>query len=56
LLLGLFVSLDLLVFQVRPLDTLGIVGFPLIGLVLGLIIAFAAPFGRRKGSAPSEPQ
>lgn len=57
LLLGLLVSLDLLVFEVRALDTIGIVVIPLAGLVLGLILGLTAPFGRRKGaSAPPATQ
>lgn len=55
LLLGLLVSLDLLVFEVRPLDTIGIVVIPLAGLVLGLILGVTALFGRRKGASSAPP-
>lgn len=48
LLLGVAVALDLLVLKVRPLDTLGIIGLPAIGLMLGLVFGLVAPFGKRK--------
>lgn len=51
---GLFLALTLQQFAIRPLDTLSVVGLPLLGLVLGLVIARAAPFGGRRGDAGSD--
>ena len=50
-LFGVFLALDLSMFNVRPLDTFGVVGLPLIGLAVGLAIGLIAPFGRRPASA-----
>jgi hypothetical protein len=52
MLLGIFVSLDLLMFNVRPLDTFSTVWLPLIGLALGLIIGLTGPFGKKSGAVP----
>jgi uncharacterized YccA/Bax inhibitor family protein len=54
LFLGIFVALDLLMFNVRPLDTLSVVVLPLVGLVLGIVIGLAAPFGK-KAPPPTGP-
>lgn len=52
LLLGIFVAVDLQQFGIRPLDNLSVIGLPLIGLVLGLVVAYFTPFGgRSSGSA-----
>lgn len=45
LLLGVFVAVELQQFGLRPLDTFSVVGMPLIGVVLGLVMAGVAPFG-----------
>lgn len=45
LFLGLFVALLLQQFGIRPLDNLSVIGLPILGLVLGLGMAAAAPFG-----------
>ncbi len=55
LLLGLFVAVDLQQFGIRPLDNLSVIGFPLVGLIVGLLVAAAAPFGT-KASAGSTGQ
>lgn len=51
--LGLFLGLDLLFFGVVPLDSAVITVAPVLGLVLGLVLAFAAPFGRTKAATTS---
>lgn len=51
---GLFLALTLQQFAIRPLDTLSVVGLPLLGLVLGLLLARAAPFGGRSRDAGSD--
>lgn len=53
---GLLAALDLMMFEVRPIDTLA-TAFPLIGLAVGIAGAYWAPFGKRDrdpqaGSAP----
>jgi hypothetical protein len=48
LFLGLFVAIDLMTFKVRPLDNFSVIGLPLIGLALGLLLGIAHPF-RRSG-------
>lgn len=45
LLLGLFIAIDLQQFGVWPLDTWTAYGMPVLGLVLGLVLARVAPFG-----------
>jgi hypothetical protein len=52
---GLFVAIDLQQFGVRPLDTFAVFGFPAVGLVLGLALAWWAPFARRKPKPGPEP-
>jgi len=44
---GLFLAVMLQQFGVLPLDTLSVVGLPVVGIVLGLILAATAPFGRK---------
>jgi hypothetical protein len=51
LFLGIFVAVDLQQFGIRPLDNLSVIGLPLIGLVLGLVVAYFAPLGGSSGSA-----
>jgi hypothetical protein len=52
LIFGLMVGLDLTMFKVRALDAMTLIGLPVIGLALGIVIGVKAPFGK-KGSAPS---
>ena len=47
LLFGLFLALVLQQFGIMPLSTLSVVGFPIIGIVLGLGMAAWAPFGNK---------
>lgn len=47
LLFGLFLALVLQQFGILPLSTLSVVGFPIIGIVLGLGMAAWAPFGNK---------
>lgn len=51
LFLGIFVAIDLQQFGIRPLDNLSVIGLPLMGLVLGLVVAYFAPLGGSSGSA-----
>ncbi len=44
---GLFLALLLQQFGIRPLDNLSVIGLPILGIVLGLIMASVAPFGSR---------
>lgn len=44
---GLFLALTLQQFGVRPLDSLSLFGLPAVGVVLGLVLAGWAPFGRK---------
>lgn len=48
LLFGLFVAVDLQQFGIRPLDTVSFYGLPAIGIVLGIVLALWAPFGRKR--------
>ncbi len=43
---GLFLALTLQQYAVYPLNTLSLIGFPLIGIALGLVLAYWAPFSR----------
>jgi hypothetical protein len=47
LLFGLFLALTLQQFGIMPLTTLSLIGFPIIGIVIGLGLAAAAPFGNK---------
>jgi len=55
LLFGVSVGLVLQQFGLRPLDSLSVIGLPLVGLALGLALAWWAPIRRRHGtgSTPS---
>lgn len=44
---GLAIAILLMQFGVRPLDNLSVIGLPLIGMGLGLLLAFTAPFGSK---------
>jgi hypothetical protein len=55
LLFGLFVAVDLQQFGIRPLDNMAVFGFPAIGVVLGLLLAWWAPFARRKAKPKPGP-
>ena len=50
LLLGLALALDLQQFAVRPLDSLSVIGLPLAGMVVGVLVARLRPFRRRRAS------
>lgn len=45
--LGVFAALLLQQFGIRPLDNLSVIGLPILGLVIGIVFAMWAPFGRR---------
>lgn len=47
LLFGLFLALVLQQFGIMPLNTLSLIGLPVIGIILGLGMAAWAPFGKR---------
>ncbi|MGH2808989.1 MAG: hypothetical protein ACRDKT_17130 [Actinomycetota bacterium] len=53
LLLGVFVAADLMMFEIRPLDNISVIGIPVAGLVIGFLLGLWAPFGGR--SAPVAP-
>ena len=42
---GLFLAILLQQFGIRPLDNLSVIGLPILGIVLGLVMAAVAPFG-----------
>lgn len=48
LLLGLALAVDLQQFAVRPLDSLSIIGLPVLGLAVGVLVARTRPFRRRR--------
>jgi hypothetical protein len=52
LLLGLFVAFDLMMFEVRPVDSLSLFGLPAVGMVLGILLGLWAPFGGRSSERP----
>lgn len=47
LLFGVFLAIVLQQLAIWPLDNLSVFGLPLAGLVVGLLLAATAPFGRR---------
>ena len=47
LFLGIFLALLLQQFGIRPLDNLSVIGLPILGVVLGLVMAAVAPFGSK---------
>jgi hypothetical protein len=47
LLFGIFLALTLQQFGVMPLTSLSVIGFPILGIIIGLGLAAWAPFGRR---------
>ncbi len=49
---GLFLGVTLLSFGILPLNSPVLTFLPIIGLALGLVLAFTAPIPRRGGSAP----
>ena len=51
LFLGLFVSLDLVIFGVLALDADVLALFPVLGLIAGLALGVVAPFHRRSAKA-----
>jgi hypothetical protein len=50
---GLFLGITLLSFGILPLNSPLLTFLPIIGLALGLVLAFTAPLGGRGGGAPS---
>lgn len=44
---GLFLALVLQQWAIYPLTPLSVIGLPILGLILGLLLAAWAPFGRR---------
>jgi hypothetical protein len=50
---GVFVAVLLQQFGIWPLDNLSFFGLPGLGLVLGLLMAWWAPFGRSAAPAPA---
>jgi hypothetical protein len=46
LLFGLFLALTLQQFGIVPLTTVSVIGFPVLGIIIGLGMAAWAPFGR----------
>ena len=45
LLFGVFLAVMLQQLGIRPLDTISVIGLPVAGIVVGLILAATAPFG-----------
>lgn len=46
LFLGLFGGIDLVLFKVVATNSILVIALPVAGLVLGLVLGFAAPLGR----------
>jgi hypothetical protein len=44
---GFFLAITLQQFGVRPLDSLSLIGLPILGILLGVGMAAWAPFGKR---------
>lgn len=44
---GIFLAVLLQQFGIRPLDNLSVIGLPILGVALGLLMATVAPFGSR---------
>lgn len=44
---GVFLAILLQQFGIRPLDNLSVIGLPVVGIVLGLVLAGMAPFGSK---------
>lgn len=44
---GIFLALTLQQFGIMPLTTVSVIGFPVLGIIIGLGLAAWAPFGRR---------
>jgi hypothetical protein len=47
LLFGLFLALTLQQFGIIPLTTVSMIGFPVLGIIIGLGLAAWGPFGRK---------
>ncbi|MGQ0802250.1 MAG: hypothetical protein ACT4PI_00070 [Actinomycetota bacterium] len=52
---GLFLGITLLSFGILPLNSPLLTFLPIIGLVLGLVLAFTAPIPRRGGGGSAAP-
>lgn len=55
LLFGVFVAADLFMLRVTTLSTFNVIGMPIIGLVLGVVLAAWAPIGRGRAAAAGMP-
>ena len=54
-LFGVFLAVTLQQWSIRPLDNLSVIGLPIAGLIVGLLLARWAPFGRSQEPAkPTE--
>jgi uncharacterized YccA/Bax inhibitor family protein len=51
LLFGLSLALALLVFGIVALDSILLVVAPILGVIVGVLLAFVAPFGSRQQAA-----
>ncbi|MGH9040210.1 MAG: hypothetical protein ACRDZ3_08265 [Acidimicrobiia bacterium] len=48
---GLFISLDLVILGVMPLEADALAFIPILGLVAGVVLGLTAPLRRREGGA-----
>jgi hypothetical protein len=55
LLFGLFLSLNLMLWGLWPLDRVSVFGLPILFLLIGLGLAMLAPFGRGKAGGNAKP-
>jgi multisubunit Na+/H+ antiporter MnhB subunit len=55
-LFGISLALTLIVAGVLPLNSILVTLLPLLGIVLGLVLAGWAPFGKGSVDRPSEPE
>lgn len=54
---GIFLALTLFLYGIIPLESWLIVALPFIGIILGLVMAAWAPFGRgRSEASPAPPE
>jgi hypothetical protein len=51
--LGVFLALDLVLFGIVQLDNIIVTLLPIIGLVVGVALAWWAPFGRNRAAGPT---
>ena len=56
LFLGLFIAIALFQWSIRPLEAATVYGLPLLFAVIGIVLGFWAPFGRKRlEPAPTAP-